>query len=75
MSWLSGIVNIFTGSGVASSLLRTVSIGYLLNKVSSSATKGNDSKNGRAATKQSFAGIDNGVRLQVPPAADEKNFN
>lgn len=71
MGWFDGITNIFTGGGLGGTLLRTVSMGYLLNKVSSSAVKGNDSSSS-GSFRENAPGIDNGVRLQVDPAPDER---
>ena len=70
MSFLSGITNIFTGGGMGGTILRTVALGYVLNKVSSSATKQNNI--GTISSVQNAPGIDNGVRLQVAPGANQK---
>lgn len=70
MSFLSGITNIFTGGGLGGTVLRTVALGYVLNKVSSSATKQNNI--GTISNVPNAPGIDNGVRLQVEPGANQK---
>lgn len=72
MGWFDGITSIFTGDSIGSTLLRTVTMGYVLNKVSSNATKGNDIGGSNITSGPGAPGIDNGVRLQVPPAADQK---
>ena len=71
MSFFGGITNIFTGGGALGSLVRTVAMGYIVRKLSNSATKENETGS-RNAEQKNAPGIDNGVRLQVPPAADEK---
>jgi len=71
MSFFGGITNIFTGGGALGSLVRTVAMGYIVKKLSNSATKENETGS-RSAEQKNAPGIDNGVRLQVPPAADEK---
>lgn len=71
MSFFGGITNIFTGGGALGSLVRTVAMGYIVKKLSNSATKENETGS-RNAEQKNAPGIDNGVRLQVPPAADEK---
>lgn len=71
MSFFGGITNIFTGGGALGSLVRTVAMGYIVKKLSNSSTKQNETGS-RSAEQKNAPGIDNGVRLQVPPAADEK---
>lgn len=73
MSFLDNIVKSVTGGGVLGSVLKIVSMGYLLNKVSSSSTKANKSSSGNSGSSRADTpAIDNGVRVQIPPAADNK---
>lgn len=71
MSFFGGITNIFTGGGALGSIVRTVAMGYIVNKLSKNANKANET-GGTSAEQKTSPGIDNGVRLQVQPAADEK---
>jgi hypothetical protein len=71
MSFFGGITNIFTGGGALGSIVRTVAMGYIVNKLSNSANKENETGS-RGGEQKTAPGIDNGVRLQVKPAADEK---
>lgn len=71
MSFFGGITNIFTGGGALGSIVRTVAMGYIVNKLSKSTNKENETGS-RTGEQKNAPGIDNGVRLQVPPAADEK---
>ena len=68
MSWLSGIVDfgksLLTGNSIGSTLLKTIVTGYALKKLSSNVLKANE--------PDANPNIDGGVRLQVPPASDEK---
>lgn len=70
MSFLTGILDlgksalgILGGSNFAGTLVRTVLLGYALNKINSNANKGNIT---------GTQNIDTGVRLQVNPNADSK---
>lgn len=72
MGWFDNITSIFTGGGAAGGLVRTVAMGYVLNKLSSNATKSNDLSGSSFSSGQNAPGIDNGVRLQVPPASNQK---
>lgn len=71
MSFLSSIVTagkaiggFLTGGSFASTVVKTVVTGYALSKLTQSAIKDNE--------KDDDANIDQGVRLQVPPAANNK---
>lgn len=71
MSFLDSIVDIgraaygyISGSGVASTLVKTIGAAVVLNQVTKSINKDNQ--------KEDTANIDQGVRLQVPPAADNR---
>jgi len=71
MSFLSGVLSIgksvvgfLSGSSIASSLAKTVLMGYALNRLSRNATKGNDIN--------TTPNIDQGVRLQLSPNAESK---
>ncbi|CAB4178842.1 hypothetical protein UFOVP1030_34, partial [uncultured Caudovirales phage] len=70
MSFLTGILDlgksalgVLGGSNFAGTLVRTVLLGYALNKINSNANKGNIT---------GTQNIDTGVRLQVNPNADSK---
>ena len=70
MSFLTGILDlgksalgILGGSNFAGTLVRTVLLGYALNKINSNANQGNIT---------GTQNIDTGVRLQVNPNADSK---
>jgi len=66
MSWLSGITNIgkkILGSNLGGTLVKTAILGYLINRLRRNALKDNAPKN---------ENIDGGVRLQIPPASDNK---
>ena len=72
MSFLSGIldfgksaVKAFSGSSIASTLLKTVGIGLIVNQLSKSAIKDNN-------LGVTAANIDQGVRLQIDPNAESK---
>jgi len=71
MSFLEGLVDFgktavqfLSGNGIASTIVKTIGIALVLNQVSKSINKDNQ--------KANDANIDAGVRLQVPPAADNK---
>lgn len=71
MSFLDGLLDVgksvvgfFSGNSIWSSLAKTAVMGYALNRLSSNANKSNDIAN--------TANIDQGVRLQIPPASDSK---
>ena len=75
MSFLSGILTFgrsaagfLSGSSIASTLVKTAVLGYAMNRLSQSAIKGNDTGGGGSNAPN----IDQGVRLQIPPAADNK---
>jgi hypothetical protein len=72
MGWFDGITSIFKGGGIVGGLVKTVAMGYVVNKLSASSTKGNNSGSSISSTDMNAPGIDNGVRLQVNPAPDEK---
>ena len=66
MSWLSGITDIgkkLLGSNLAGTLVKTAILGYLINRLRRNALKDNNPKN---------QNIDAGIRLQIPPASDNK---
>lgn len=63
MSLFDGIKNIFTGGGALGSLARTVAIGYVLNRVTANANK---------STNNNFTQPNNTIKLQVPPASNQK---
>ena len=66
MSWLSGITDIgrkILGSNLGGTLVKTAILGYLINRLRRNALKDNNPKN---------QNIDAGVRLQIPPASDNK---
>lgn len=65
MSLFDGIKRVLTGGGTLGSLVRTVAMGYVLNKVTASANKDTNNRNTQP-------GLDTGVKLQVPPASDQK---
>jgi hypothetical protein len=65
MSFLDDAVGFLSGSGIASTLVKTAALGFLVNRLSTSATKAND-------TTAVPENIDNGVRLQVEPDAYAK---
>ncbi|CAB4153697.1 hypothetical protein UFOVP635_20 [uncultured Caudovirales phage] len=65
MSFLSGITNFFTSNSIVSSIVKVVGLGLVVNAVSKSVNKGNNTGN-------DTANIDAGVRLQIPPAAENK---
>ncbi len=71
MSFLTDIVDFgktaygfVSGNGVANTLVKTIGTALVLNQVSKSINKDNETAND--------ANIDAGVRLQVPPAAENK---
>jgi hypothetical protein len=71
MSFLEGILSIgrtvvgaISGSTIASSIVKIAALSYISRKINSNANKKNDTDN--------KANIDQGVRLQIPPAADNK---
>jgi hypothetical protein len=63
MSFLSGISNFLKSKSIGSSLVKTAALGFILNKLTKSALKDNQSGTDN---------IDNGVRLQVAPNAESK---
>jgi hypothetical protein len=70
MSFLTGILDIgkkVFNSDIGGGLVKAALLGFAVSKLSSSANKASD-----AANSSAVANIDGGVRLQVPPAADEK---
>jgi hypothetical protein len=71
MSFLDGLitfgktaVQFLSGNTIASTLVKTVGLALVINKLSKSAIANNNTDND--------ANIDQGVRLQIPPAADNK---
>lgn len=71
MSFLSGIASAgryiasaFTGNGLGSTLVKTAALGYAVNQFQDEVKKANDANNAK--------NIDEGVRLQIPPANDNK---
>ena len=71
MSFLQGLVDLgktavqfLSGNSISSTLVKTVGLALIVNKLSKSAIKDNN--------KDNDANIDKGVRLQVAPAADHK---
>jgi hypothetical protein len=64
MSFLKNVVGFFTGGSVASTVVKVAALTLIAKKLSNNAVKGNDPK--------TPANIDQGVRLQVPPAATNK---
>ena len=65
MSFLSDVVGFFTGNSVASSIARVVTLSYIAKRISNSAIKSNEDTT-------TPANIDQGVRLQIEPAASNK---
>lgn len=63
MSFLSGVVKFFKSDSIGSSLAKTAILGFVLNKLSKSALKDNQS---------GTENIDAGVRLQIAPNAESK---
>ena len=66
MSWLKGITDIgrkILGSNLGGTLVKTAVLGYLINRLRRNALKDNNPKN---------QNIDAGIRLQIPPASDNK---
>ena len=73
MSFLSGILNygkkavkFLGGNSIGATLAKTALLGFAVNKLSKNAIKDNN------RDANSAANIDKGVRLQVPPAAENK---
>ena len=70
MSFLSSVGSvaktILTGGGTTGTLLRTVALGYLMNRMNKNALKDNDIGQGGSA------GYDAGVRLQIDSGANKK---
>jgi hypothetical protein len=71
MSFLQGLVDLgkttvqfLSGNSISSTLVKTVGLALIVNKLSKGAIKDNN--------KNNDANIDKGVRLQVAPAADHK---
>jgi len=71
MSFLSGILDIgrtvvgaISGSTIASSIVKIAALSYISKKVNANANKDNNTQND--------SNIDKGVRLQIPPAAENK---
>jgi hypothetical protein len=64
MSFLSGIVEFLSGNSIASSLVKVAGMAFVAKKIADSTNASNNT-NGTA-------NIDQGVRLQIPPAADSK---
>jgi len=66
MSFLSGLkstIGFLTGNSAASSLVKTIALGYAVNRLSKNALKKNNSGTDN---------IDKGVRLQIAPNAESK---
>jgi hypothetical protein len=66
MSFLSDVVGFFSGNSVASSLVKIAGIAYIAKKLSSNTTPENN------IDVQGVTNIDQGVRLQIPPASNNK---
>lgn len=64
MSFLSDVVGFFSGNSIASSVVKIVGISYIAKKMANNAVSANNINNP--------ANIDQGVRLQIPPAANNK---
>lgn len=64
MSFLSDVVGFFSGNSIASSVVKIVGISYIAKKLANNAISANNIDNP--------ANIDQGVRLQIPPAANNK---
>lgn len=71
MSFLSGILEIgktiigaVSGSTIASSIVKIAALSYIAKKVNANANKDNQTQND--------SNIDKGVRLQIPPASENK---
>ena len=64
MSFLTDVVGFFTGNTIASSIVKIIGISYIAKKLASNSISSNN-------TDQT-ANIDQGVRLQVDPAANNK---
>ena len=64
MSFLSDVVGFFSGNSIASSVVKIVGISYIAKKLASNAVSANNITG--------TANIDQGVRLQIPPAANNK---
>lgn len=65
MSFLSDVAGFFKGNTFASSLVKVVALSYIAKKMVDNSTPANN-------TGDTVANIDNGVRLQIPPAANNK---
>lgn len=65
MSFLSDVVGFFKGNTVTSSIVKIVALTYITKKMAENAVPANN-------TGDSTANIDQGIRLQVPPAANNK---
>ena len=64
MSFLSDVVGFFSGNSIASSVVKIIGISYIAKKLASNAVSANNT--------DAQANIDQGVRLQVEPAANNK---
>lgn len=65
MSFLTDVVTFFKGNTLASSVVKVVALSYIAKKMAQNSTPANN-------TGDTTANIDQGVRLQVPPAANNK---
>ena len=70
MSFLEGIkryskktFKFLRGNSLASTLVKTAALAYIVNRLNSNKNKDND---------EDTANIDAGVRIQIPPASDNK---
>jgi hypothetical protein len=64
MSFLSDVVGFFSGNSIASSVVKIIGISFIAKKMASNAISANNI--------DQQANIDQGVRLQIPPAANHK---
>jgi hypothetical protein len=67
MSFLDDAVGFISGNSIASSLVKIAALSYVATQVSKNAVASNQGSVGEPITN-----IDQGVRLQIPPAANSK---
>lgn len=71
-SLIGSIGNFFGGNSLGGNIVKTILTGFALNKVTSSINKQNSNESGGGSTTSITPTPDTGVRLQVPPAGENR---
>lgn len=66
------VLGFVTGDSLGSNVLKTVLTGYSLNKVTNSINKSNNTNSTSGSAYTSTPSPDSGVKLQIPPAAENR---